>query len=111
MNITIYNFVSLVGIFILLGCAWLISKHRRDLSRRVIVAGLILQCIFAFFIFIVPVGTQIFLVVNQVVVAILDSATAGIVFVFGPLGLSRAPWAKAVKLPSDLFWQPRRFRQ
>jgi concentrative nucleoside transporter, CNT family len=88
MNITIYNFVSLIGIFLLLGCAWLISKHRRDLSGRVIVAGLIIQCIFAFFIFIVPVGTQIFLVINRVVVAVLDSATAGIVFVFGPLGLS-----------------------
>ncbi len=88
MQITIYNFVSLVGIFMLMGCAWLLSKHRRRLNPRIIAAGLTIQCVFALFIFIIPVGTSIFIVINNVVVAILDSATAGIVFLFGRLGLS-----------------------
>lgn len=88
MNITIYNFVSITGIFILMGCAWLLSKHKRNINTRIIIAGLIIQCIFALFIFIVPFGTKVFLVINEIVVAILNSATAGIVFLFGPLGLS-----------------------
>ena len=82
-----YNLVSFLGIFIIAGFAWVCSTNRKVVNWRVVLWGISLQLIFAFFIFVVPVGAQFFLVINKVVVVVLESATAGTRFVFGRLGL------------------------
>lgn len=84
---TIYNFISLSGIFILIFFCWLISSNRREINWHVIVWGISLQLIIAWFLFVVPSGTKLFLFLNDVVVKILDSSAAGARFVFGPLAL------------------------
>lgn len=71
----------------LIGFAWLISSNRKIVNWRVILWGTLLQLIFAFFIFIVPAGSKAFLFVNDAVVKVLDSATAGTRFLFGRLAL------------------------
>jgi CNT family concentrative nucleoside transporter len=83
----LYNLVSFLGIFVLAGFAWLCSANRRVVNWRVILWGVALQFFFAFFIFVVPMGAKFFLLVNKVVVAVLDSATAGTKFLFGRLAL------------------------
>jgi CNT family concentrative nucleoside transporter len=83
----IYNLVSLSGIFVLLGFAWILSNKKRNMNWRVIIWGIGLQLLVAAFIFIVPAGTKLFLVVNDVVVKVLDSASAGARFVFGRLAI------------------------
>ena len=83
----VYNFISLLGIFALMGLAWIFSTNRRIVNRHVIVGGLAFQLLFALFLFLVPAGTRVFLFINDVVVAILDSAAAGSIFVFGRLAL------------------------
>lgn len=83
----IYNLVSLMGIFVLAGFAWLCSSNKRVVNWRVIFWGISLQLLFALFIFMVPVGTRFFLFVNKIVVVVLDSATAGTKFLFGRLAL------------------------
>ena len=82
-----YNLVSFSGIFILMFVAWLFSAHKRVINWRVIFWGTLLQLVFAFFIFVVPVGSHIFLFINDAVVKVLDSATAGTKFLFGRLAL------------------------
>lgn len=82
-----YNLVSFVGIFVIAGFAWLCSNNRKVINWRVIVWGVSLQLVFAFFIFVLPVGSRIFLFVNDIVVTILESATEGTKFVFGRLAL------------------------
>jgi concentrative nucleoside transporter, CNT family len=82
-----YNLVSFAGIFILIGFAWVCSANRKVVNWRVVLWGVGLQFIFAFFIFIVPMGTKFFLFVNDAVVRVLDTATAGTRFVFGRLAL------------------------
>ena len=82
-----YNLVSLLGIFVIAGFAWLLSANRRVVNWRVVAWGIGLQFLFAFFVFVVPVGTKLFLFVNRVVVTLLDSASAGTRFVFGRLAL------------------------
>ena len=82
-----YNLVSFSGIFILMAFAWALSSNRRVINWRVILWGTALQMAFAFFIFVVPAGSQIFLVINDAVVKVLDSATAGTRFLFGRLAL------------------------
>ena len=82
-----YNLISFCGIFVLMFIAWVFSSDRRVINWRVIISGTALQLLFAVFIFVVPVGSQIFLVVNDAVVKVLDSATAGTRFLFGRLAL------------------------
>ncbi|MFC1692133.1 NupC/NupG family nucleoside CNT transporter [Candidatus Latescibacterota bacterium] len=82
-----YNLISFSGIFILLGIAWLISTDRKTVNWRLICWGLTLQFILALFIFIFPPGAQIFLWINDIVVKIMESASAGAHFVFGRLAL------------------------
>ncbi len=84
----VYNLVSFAGIFVLLGFAWLLSAERRNMNWRVILWGMALQVLIALCIFVVPVGSKVFLVVNDGVVAVLNSASAGAKFVFGPLALA-----------------------
>jgi len=80
--------MNFLGFFTLLVVAWLLSSNRKVVNWRVVCWGLILQIIFAFFVFVVPAGTDFFLVVNKVVLSILDSATAGTTFLFGRLALA-----------------------
>lgn len=83
----LYNLVSLLGIFLLAGFAWLCSANRKVINWRVVFWGIGLQFLFAFFIFVVPVGAKFFLLVNKIVLAILESATEGTKFLFGRLAL------------------------
>lgn len=82
-----YNIISFAGIFILMACAWVLSSNRKVINWRVILWGTLLQLIFALFIFVIPIGSQIFLYINDAVVKVLDSATAGTRFLFGRLAL------------------------
>ena len=83
----VYNFISLLGIFILMSLAWVFSTNRRIVNWHVIIGGLAFQLFFALFLFVVPAGTRVFLFINDLVVTILDSAAAGSIFVFGRLAL------------------------
>ncbi|MGB3364219.1 MAG: nucleoside transporter C-terminal domain-containing protein [Thermodesulfobacteriota bacterium] len=83
----IYNLVSFAGIFILIGLAWLLSSNRRNVNYRVIIWALVLQFVFAAFIFLIPAGAKVFLYLNEIVVKVLDSASAGSEFLFGRLAL------------------------
>jgi CNT family concentrative nucleoside transporter len=82
-----YNLISFGGLFILVGLAWALSANRRNINWRVIGWAIALQLLVALFIFVVPAGTRAFLVVNEVVVKVLDSAGEGARFVFGRLAL------------------------
>jgi CNT family concentrative nucleoside transporter len=82
------NAVSFAGIFVLAAIAWAFSTNRRTVNWRAVFWGLALQLAFAAFLFLVPVGTQVFLFINDAVVKVLDSAQAGIRFLFGPLALA-----------------------
>ena len=79
--------VSLFGLLVLLAIAWLLSNNRKAVNWRVVGWGLGIQVFFALFIFVLPAGSKVFLFVNSIVNAVLDSATAGTQFVFGPLAL------------------------
>ncbi len=82
-----HNLVSFAGIFVLMGVAWLLSADRRVVNWRVVLWGTALQLLLALFIFVVPAGSKVFLFVNDGVVKVLDSASAGTRFLFGRLAL------------------------
>ncbi|MBS3771385.1 MAG: hypothetical protein KGY70_13755 [Bacteroidales bacterium] len=98
-----YTAISGLGIVILLIVAWLFSPQKRLINWRLIGWGIVLQMIFAVFIFYIPAGSKLFVVLNDVVVKILDSATAGARFVFGPLAIP--PGSKEESIGSILAFQ------
>lgn len=82
-----HNLISFLGIFVLLAVAWLFSSNKRNINFRVIGWGIGLQLIFGAFVFLLPAGAKFFLYLNDVVVIVLNSASAGAEFVFGRLAL------------------------
>lgn len=84
----IYNLISFSGIFVIICLAWACSSDRRNLNWRVIGWGIGLQLLIGVFIFVVPAGAKVFMAVNEIVVRVLDSASAGARFVFGRLALA-----------------------
>ncbi|MCK7468033.1 MAG: hypothetical protein MZU91_07885 [Desulfosudis oleivorans] len=84
---TVHNFISFAGIFVLAGVAWLCSSDRKVVNARVVLWGIGLELLVAFFIFVVPAGRTVFLWANDAVTAVLGTATAGTRFVFGRLAL------------------------
>lgn len=84
---TVHNLASLAGIFVLAFIGWVVSGCRRRVNWRAVGWGIGLQLLFAFFIFAVPAGSKVFLLVNDAVVKVLESAQAGTRFVFGRLAL------------------------
>ena len=82
-----YNIVSFFGLFGFMILGWLCSTNRKNINWRVILWGLVLQFTFAGFIFVVPLGSKVFLAINDLVVQILGCAARGSTFVFGNLAL------------------------
>lgn len=85
MDLTIV--LNIIGIPALMLIAWSVSANRKVINWRVIGWGLILELIVALIVFVIPIGTQLFLVVNDVVNNVLESANYGTYFVFGKLAI------------------------
>ena len=83
-----YNFISLFGIIVLISLAYIFSTHRKEINWHVVVWGVSFQFLFAWFLFVLPVGVKLFLWINAIVINVLDCASAGSKFLFGPLALS-----------------------
>jgi CNT family concentrative nucleoside transporter len=78
-----HRFVSVLGIAVFIGLAWLMSSHKRRFPWRVVAGGLALQFAFAAFILLTDAGKTVFRGVNKVFVSLLDSVDVGAAFVFG----------------------------
>jgi len=78
-----HRLISVLGILVFIGLAWLMSSHKRQFPWRVVVGGLILQFSFAAVILLTDLGKAFFRGVNAVFVSLLDSVDVGAEFVFG----------------------------
>ncbi|MBO0800243.1 MAG: nucleoside:proton symporter [Blastocatellia bacterium] len=86
------RFQGVLGILVFLAIAWLISEKRRLVRASTIVTGVVVQFAIAGLLLYVPAFQRLFLLLNNVVLA-LDSATkAGTAFVFGYVGGGPPPF-------------------
>lgn len=83
-----YNLLSIFGIFGLMFIAWCFSSSRKTINWRLIFWVLVLQAIFAFFVFRISAGVAVFNWLNAAVIKLLSFAKQGMYFVFGPLAVS-----------------------
>ena len=75
--------MSIVGMFVLLAIAYLLSTDRKAINRRTVVTAFALQMGIAGLIMYVPQGSDVLDVVVRGVQHIIDYGNAGIDFVFG----------------------------
>ncbi|MGH9881438.1 MAG: NupC/NupG family nucleoside CNT transporter, partial [Pyrinomonadaceae bacterium] len=74
--------VSFLGLFVMIGLAWLISPHKRRLKGRVILGGLILQFLLAGFMLKTPMGLAVFDSINRFFNNVQSFVGVGSKFVF-----------------------------
>jgi CNT family concentrative nucleoside transporter len=77
--------VSAVGFAALTGLAWLFSGNRRAIAWRTVAWGLGLQLVIGLLVFRLPGSRQLFLGINDAVLALLESSKGGSRFLLGPL--------------------------
>jgi CNT family concentrative nucleoside transporter len=80
--------ISLFGLFVLMFLAWIASRDRKHINARLILTGLLFQCVFAFIVFKLSAGVVIFSWLNDAALKVISFAKEGIYFVFGPLAVS-----------------------
>jgi concentrative nucleoside transporter, CNT family len=84
---SIYNLVSVAGIFLFVGFLFIFSHSRRRVSFKVICWGILLQVAFALFVFLLPIGTRLFQFLNDFTMGVIDSSFEGTRFLFGTLSI------------------------
>lgn len=77
--------IGFLGIFLILGLAYLLSNNRKAINYRTVGMGLLLQAVLAIFILKVPLGKMIFEKLGQAVTKVLNFSDDGAQFVFGIL--------------------------
>ena len=85
MNEIALRALSGLGVFVLLGLAWLASSERTAIDWRTVRNGLLIQLVLAVVLLATPVGEVFFSFVERPVAILIDVSQAGTRFVFGPL--------------------------
>jgi len=83
----IHNLISLAGVFLLAICCWLVSTNRRLINWHAVIGGIAIQMLIGLLVFRMSLGIRAFYLINDGLVAILERASEGARFVFGPLAI------------------------
>ncbi|MDA0711684.1 MAG: NupC/NupG family nucleoside CNT transporter [bacterium] len=75
--------ISLLGLFVMMGLAWLVCDHKKHIQPRIIWGGLLLQFGLALFILKTSLGRMIFQGIGNFFASILGFVDAGTSLVFG----------------------------
>lgn len=77
---------GVLGIVVILLAAFALSKHRKDINFRTVGFAFILQISLGAFVLYLPFGKDVLASITNGVQSVIDSAKAGIDFIFGGLG-------------------------
>ncbi len=75
--------ISLLGLVVMIGLAWAMSEHKKQVRFRVVWGGLLLQLVLAVFILKTSIGAAIFQTIGDFFTATLGFVDAGTSLVFG----------------------------
>lgn len=93
--------VSLLGLVVMLGLAWLLSENRRRMNFRLIGSGLVLQFLVALALLRTAPGQMLFRGAQDFFARVISFSNAGAAFMFGDL-MAKKPFALSV-LPTLIF--------
>ncbi|MBL7152940.1 MAG: NupC/NupG family nucleoside CNT transporter [Phycisphaerae bacterium] len=75
--------ISFLGLWVMLGLAWLLSENRRRIHVRLIITGMLFQLIFALLILKTSPGRMVFDALQRFVNGIIACGKEGSIFLFG----------------------------
>ena len=75
--------ISMLGLVVMIGLAWAMSEHKKQVKLRVVWGGLLLQLVLAVFILKTSIGAAIFQSIGDFFTATLGFVDAGTSLVFG----------------------------
>lgn len=75
--------ISMLGLVVMIGLAWAMSEHKKQVNLRVVWSGLLLQLVLAVFILKTSIGAAIFQTIGDFFTATLGFVDAGTSLVFG----------------------------
>ncbi len=88
-----YNrYLNVIGIFVILGCAWLLSRKRSAVDTRLVLSGLAMQFVIAFSVLKTSVGHDVVAAISRGISKLYTFAQAGSSFVFGNLTNPHGSW-------------------
>ena len=82
------NLISLGGWFVLCGLAWLLGGCRRPVAWRTVAGSGLLTFGLGAVVFLLPASRRVLEILNDMILALLSSASRGAEFLFGPLAMS-----------------------
>ena len=82
------NLISLLGLFVLAGLAWVVGGLQRPIAWRTVSGSGLLMLALGTVVFLLPPTRRLLLILNEVVVALLGASRVGAEFLFGPLVLN-----------------------
>jgi CNT family concentrative nucleoside transporter len=85
-------FQALLGLAVFTGIAWLISENRKEVKYTTALTGVAVQLCIAGILLYIPVFRKLFLLLNNVVLALESATKAGTSFVFGYIGGGMPPF-------------------
>ncbi|MDH3717591.1 MAG: NupC/NupG family nucleoside CNT transporter [Planctomycetota bacterium] len=74
--------ISFFGLFVMIGLAWLMSSHKRQVNPRIIIGGLFLQITFALVILLTVPGRFVFETLGSFFQQLLSFSDSGAAFLF-----------------------------
>ncbi len=92
---------GIAGLLVFTALAWILSENRSKVSLKLILIGIGGQLLLGLILLKIPIFQQMFLTLNQVVLALEESTRAGTSMVFGYLGGGPLPFE--VKAPGNIF--------
>jgi len=87
---------SILGLFTFLLFAWFISENRKKICFKQLIIGLTMQLFLGLILLKLPFFRQLFLYLNEVVIALEKSTIAGTTVVFGYLGGGTLPFTENI---------------
>ena len=79
------RFIGIIGIVVIFLICYVMSNNKKAINLQTVSLGFLFQVLLAIFIFKVPFGQSMFMLIGEFVRKILDFAYEGGIFVFGPL--------------------------
>ncbi len=83
--------LNIIGIILLLGGLYIISPHKKDVNKKMILKALAIQIVLAFLLVKFPLGRIAIEKVSDFVTNVLSYGKEGLGFMFGPLADAGAP--------------------
>ena len=96
--------IGILGIFSILGIAYLFSNNRKKIDFKLIVWGISLQIFFAILILKVPGGKAVFDIIDSIIKKILEFSVDGSKFLFGNLANEDMFGPYKENFPNDGTW-------